>query len=76
MPRSLSDFSLGLSVVMLSPGEVPDTREALLSAFKRLDNDISLEAQVGTSADSVITVLMPLSKASRGDLDHQCSVCL
>lgn len=31
-----------------SPGEVPDTREALLNAFKRLDNDISLEAQVGT----------------------------
>lgn len=31
-----------------SPGEVPDTHEALLNAFKRLDNDISLEAQVGT----------------------------
>lgn len=31
-----------------SPGEVPDTREALLNAFKRLDNDLSLEAQVGT----------------------------
>lgn len=29
-----------------SPGEVPDTREALLNAFKRLDNDLSLEAQV------------------------------
>uniref|UniRef100_A0A4W6CCL4 [Pyruvate dehydrogenase [acetyl-transferring]]-phosphatase 1, mitochondrial n=1 Tax=Lates calcarifer TaxID=8187 RepID=A0A4W6CCL4_LATCA len=27
------------------PSVVPDTREALLSAFKRLDNDISLEAQ-------------------------------
>lgn len=37
----------------LSPGEVPDTREALLSAFKRLDNDISLEAQVGPSAHSM-----------------------
>lgn len=30
-----------------SPGEVPDTREALLNAFKRLDSDLSLEAQVG-----------------------------
>uniref|UniRef100_A0A671MER8 [Pyruvate dehydrogenase [acetyl-transferring]]-phosphatase 1, mitochondrial n=1 Tax=Sinocyclocheilus anshuiensis TaxID=1608454 RepID=A0A671MER8_9TELE len=29
------------------PGEQPDVAEALLSAFKRLDNDISLEAQVG-----------------------------
>lgn len=37
-----------------SPGEVPDTREALLSAFKRLDNDISLEAQVGTAADATV----------------------
>ncbi|KAK7881077.1 hypothetical protein WMY93_032327 [Mugilogobius chulae] len=34
---------------LTNPGEVPDTREALLSAFKRLDNDISLEAQVGDS---------------------------
>lgn len=32
---------------LTSPGEVPDTREALLNAFKRLDSDISLEAQVG-----------------------------
>ncbi|XP_042280823.1 pyruvate dehydrogenase phosphatase catalytic subunit 1 isoform X2 [Thunnus albacares] len=32
---------------LTSPGEVPDTREALMNAFKRLDNDISLEAQVG-----------------------------
>ncbi|XP_069393625.1 pyruvate dehydrogenase phosphatase catalytic subunit 1 isoform X1 [Paralichthys olivaceus] len=32
---------------LTSPGEIPDTREALLNAFKRLDNDISLEAQVG-----------------------------
>ncbi|XP_004541427.1 pyruvate dehydrogenase phosphatase catalytic subunit 1 [Maylandia zebra] len=32
---------------LTSPGDVPDTREALLNAFKRLDNDISLEAQVG-----------------------------
>ena len=31
-----------------SPGDVPDTHEALLNAFKRLDNDISLEAQVET----------------------------
>ncbi|CAL8290841.1 unnamed protein product [Merluccius merluccius] len=30
-----------------SPGEIPDTAEALLNAFKRLDNDLSLEAQVG-----------------------------
>lgn len=37
-----------LSLSVLSPGEVPDTREALLSAFKRLDNDMSLEAQVRT----------------------------
>lgn len=41
---SLSYSSSCLSV--FSPGEVPDTREALLSAFKRLDQDISLEAQV------------------------------
>lgn len=34
---------------VFSPGEVPDTREALLNAFKRLDNDLSLEAQVGTT---------------------------
>lgn len=33
-------------VTLFSPGEVPDTQEALLNAFKRLDNDISLEAQV------------------------------
>ncbi|KAJ4930861.1 hypothetical protein JOQ06_025164 [Pogonophryne albipinna] len=32
---------------LTSPGDVPDTHEALLNAFKRLDNDISLEAQVG-----------------------------
>ncbi|KAJ0066172.1 hypothetical protein NL108_001409, partial [Boleophthalmus pectinirostris] len=32
---------------LTNPGEVPDTREALLNAFKRLDNDMSLEAQVG-----------------------------
>ncbi|XP_066534150.1 pyruvate dehydrogenase phosphatase catalytic subunit 1 [Hoplias malabaricus] len=30
-----------------TPGEQPDVAEALVSAFKRLDNDISLEAQVG-----------------------------
>ncbi|KAL1259544.1 hypothetical protein QQF64_010121 [Cirrhinus molitorella] len=29
------------------PGEQPDVAEALVTAFKRLDNDISLEAQVG-----------------------------
>ncbi|KAG5857003.1 hypothetical protein ANANG_G00013910 [Anguilla anguilla] len=29
------------------PREVPDIKEALVNAFKRLDNDISLEAQVG-----------------------------
>ncbi|KAG7239409.1 hypothetical protein CRUP_015522, partial [Coryphaenoides rupestris] len=32
------------------PGEIPDTKEALLNAFKRLDNDLSLEAQVGLLA--------------------------
>lgn len=30
-----------------TPGEQPDVAEALVSAFKRLDSDISLEAQVG-----------------------------
>lgn len=60
----------------LSPGEVPDTREALLSAFKRLDNDISLEAQVGPSADSVERSVDAAFKASRADLDLQCFVCL
>lgn len=30
-----------------SPGELPDIKEALINSFKRLDNDISLEAQVG-----------------------------
>lgn len=42
---SLSPASHVLLYVF-SPGEVPDTREALLNAFKRLDNDLSLEAQV------------------------------
>ncbi|XP_062841279.1 pyruvate dehydrogenase phosphatase catalytic subunit 1 [Trichomycterus rosablanca] len=32
-----------------TPGEQPDVAEVLASAFKRLDNDISLEAQVGDS---------------------------
>lgn len=41
------------SVSYFSPGEVPDTREALLSAFKRLDNDISLEAQVSSLSGGI-----------------------
>ncbi|MEQ2197163.1 [Pyruvate dehydrogenase [acetyl-transferring]]-phosphatase 1, mitochondrial, partial [Xenoophorus captivus] len=40
--------SLCPCVSLFSPGEVPDRREALLNAFKRLDSDISLEAQVRT----------------------------
>lgn len=40
-----------------SPGEVPDTREALLNAFKRLDNDISLEAQVRAFLSRLVCLL-------------------
>ncbi|KAF4798028.1 hypothetical protein TURU_066463 [Turdus rufiventris] len=34
-------------LIDLNSGETTDVREALINAFKRLDNDISLEAQVG-----------------------------
>ncbi|KAJ7395266.1 hypothetical protein BTVI_156926 [Pitangus sulphuratus] len=34
-------------LIDLNTGETTDVREALINAFKRLDNDISLEAQVG-----------------------------
>ncbi|NXU94940.1 PDP1 phosphatase, partial [Xiphorhynchus elegans] len=34
-------------LIDLNSGETADVREALINAFKRLDNDISLEAQVG-----------------------------
>ena len=40
-----------------SPGEVPETGEALLNAFKRLDNDLSLEAQVGLLARPLVASL-------------------
>ena len=40
-----------------SPGEVPETGEALLNAFKRLDNDLSLEAQVGVLAGLLVASL-------------------
>jgi pyruvate dehydrogenase phosphatase len=47
--------SNGVSVP--SPGEVPETGEALLNAFKRLDNDLSLEAQVGVLARLLVASL-------------------
>ncbi|XP_041104729.1 pyruvate dehydrogenase phosphatase catalytic subunit 1 [Polyodon spathula] len=34
-------------LIDLNTGEHPDIQEAFINAFKRLDNDISLEAQVG-----------------------------
>ncbi|XP_028918632.1 pyruvate dehyrogenase phosphatase catalytic subunit 1 isoform X1 [Ornithorhynchus anatinus] len=34
-------------LIDLNTGETADVKEALVNAFKRLDNDISLEAQVG-----------------------------
>ncbi|OXB79904.1 UNVERIFIED_CONTAM: hypothetical protein H355_000934 [Colinus virginianus] len=34
-------------LIDLNSGETTDVKEALINAFKRLDNDISLEAQVG-----------------------------
>ncbi|RXM27026.1 [Pyruvate dehydrogenase [acetyl-transferring]]-phosphatase 1, mitochondrial [Acipenser ruthenus] len=34
-------------LIDLNAGVQPDTQEVLINAFKRLDNDISLEAQVG-----------------------------
>ena len=40
-----------------SPGEVPEIGEALLNAFKRLDNDLSLEAQVGLLAGLLVASL-------------------
>ncbi|XP_042188300.1 pyruvate dehydrogenase phosphatase catalytic subunit 1 [Callorhinchus milii] len=36
-------------LIDLHTTEIPDEKEALLNSFKRLDNDISLEAQVGNS---------------------------
>lgn len=44
---------------LTSPGETPDTHEALLNAFKRLDNDISLEAQVRTVCLLFVYLLDP-----------------
>ncbi|MBN3300815.1 PDP1 phosphatase, partial [Amia calva] len=34
-------------LIDLNSGENPDIKEALINSFKRLDNDLSLEAQVG-----------------------------
>lgn len=67
-------MSVFFSLSLFSPGEVPDTREALLNAFKRLDNDISLEAQVRT----VILIWNCAARALRGkkafELGLSCSI--